>query len=178
MCRRLRDRPSHFNPVANFFWLGLIINDFGVDAYARFVRHFVAERFEPVEILDGAAVFAFGLGAVAKHETDGVRFLRDAAETFGYAVIAVLSASDFDVAVADHVRVHRDEGVVGAVEDVIEGAGEHARIETRAAKHHLLRESDSLDRDEFLGVYGFIAGDSVGFQFVDFAEVLEAHDGI
>ena len=164
--------------MANFFRLSLIINDFGIDAYARFVRHFVAERFEAIEILDGAAVFALGLRPVAEHQANRVRFLRDAAEAFGYAVIAVLRASDFDIAVADHVRVHRDEGVVGAVEDVIEGAGEHARVETRTAKHHLLRESDSLDRDEFLGVYGFIAGDSVGFQFVDFAEVLEAHDGI
>src|SRR5579883_3275022 len=74
-------------------------------------------------------------------------------------------------------RIHGDDGVVGAVDDVVEGAGEHAGIEAGPAKHHLLRESNALDRDEFLGVDGFIAGDVVGLEFVDFIDVFKAHDG-
>jgi hypothetical protein len=172
-----RPRPGHFNPVTDLFRLSLVINDFGFDAHVGPVRHLIAESFEAIEILDGAAVFAFGLGAVTEHEANRIGFFCDAPEAFGYAVIAVLRARDFDIAVTDHVRVHGDEGIVRAVEDVVEGAGEHARIEAGAAEHHLLRESDSLDRDEFLGVDRFIAGYSVGPEFIDFGEIFETHDG-
>jgi hypothetical protein len=137
----------------------------------------VAEGFEAVEILDGPAIFTFGLSPVPEHETDRVRFFCYPAEAFGYAVVAVLLSGDFNVAIADHIRVHRDEGVVSAVEDVVQSAGEHAGVETSAAEDQLLRHGDALNRDEFLSVDRFIAGDSVGLEFFDFVEVFEAHDG-
>ena len=172
-----RPGPGHFNPVADFLRLSLVIDDFGFDAHIGSVRHLIAESFEAIEILNGAPIFAFGLRAVAEHEANRVRFFCDAAEAFGYAVIAVLRARDFDIAVTDHIGIHGNDGVVGAIEDVVESAGEHAGIETGGAEHQLLRESDSLDRDEFLGVDGFIAGDRVGSELIDFGELFETHDG-
>jgi hypothetical protein len=147
-----------------------------VEAYVGFVRHFMAESFEAVEVLDGPAIFAFGLGPVAEHQANAVRFLCHPAEAFGDAVIAILLAGDFDIAIADHVRVHGDEGIVGSVQDVVEGAGEHAGVEAGAAEDQLLRHGDALDRDEFLSVDRFIAGDSVGLELFDFVEVFEAHN--
>jgi hypothetical protein len=43
-----------------------------------------------------------------------------------------------------------------------------------ALKNHLLRQSDALDGEEFLRVYGLVAGDGVGFELRDFAKVLDA----
>jgi hypothetical protein len=172
-----RTRPGHLDPGADFFRLGLVVNDFGLDAHVGSVRHLIAQGFEAIEILNGAAVLAFRLSAVAEHQADRIGLLRDAAEAFGDAVIAVLSAGDFDIAAADHVGIHRDDGVVASVDDVVHGAREHAGIETRAPEHHLLGEGDALDRDEFLGVHRLIAGDGVGSEPVDFGEVFETHDG-
>jgi hypothetical protein len=98
--------------MADFFRPGLVVDDFGVDAHVGFVRHFVAEGLEAIEILDSTAVFAFGLGAVAERQANSVRFLRDPAEPFGYAVVPVLLAGDFDIAIADHVRVHGMRGLL------------------------------------------------------------------
>ena len=65
----------------------------------------MAESFEAIEVLDGAAALAFGLGAVAEHETDTVRFFCNPAEALGYAVVPILLVGDFNIAVTDHARV-------------------------------------------------------------------------
>jgi hypothetical protein len=74
--------PVEFFDGLDVFGLGWFEADVG------FVRHFVAfglkahnagpsgrlcaQGFEAIEILDGAAVFAFGLGAVTERETNRI----------------------------------------------------------------------------------------------------------
>jgi len=88
-----------------------------------------------------------------------------------------LGASDFDVAIADHVGLHGAEGSAGPLEAVIESRGEEAGFKTVAAEDGLLGKRDALDGEQFLGVGGPVTGDGVGFEIDDLIEFFEAHDG-
>jgi len=88
-----------------------------------------------------------------------------------------LGASDFDIAIADHVGLHGAEGSAGPLEAVIESRGEEAGFETIAAIEGLLGKRDALDGEEFLRIDGPVAGDGVGFEVNDLIEFFEAHDG-
>ena len=55
----------------------------------------MAEGFETVEILDGAAVQALRLGLIAEEEGETVGVFVEAVETFGVEVVAVLCLGDF-----------------------------------------------------------------------------------
>jgi hypothetical protein len=55
----------------------------------------MAEGFETVEVLDGAAVQALGLGLIAEEEGETVGVFVEAVEAFGEEVDAVLGEGDF-----------------------------------------------------------------------------------
>ena len=106
-----------------------------------------------------------------------VRFDGHGAEAFAGGIVAVLRASDFDIAIADHVGLHGAEGSAGPLEAVIESRGEEAGFKTVAAIDSLLAEGDALDGEEFLRIDGPVAGDGVGLEIDDLIEFFEAHDG-
>jgi hypothetical protein len=132
------------------------------------------QGFEPVELLDGAAVVAFGLGLVADGQGPTVGLFDHAVESFAEHVVAVLGAGDLEIA-GEFLR-HEEEGVAGGVEDLGEAGGEQAGLEARGAEEGLLGEGDALDGEELLGVDGLVDGEEVGSEMVDFLEVLEPDD--
>jgi hypothetical protein len=98
-------------------------------------------------------------------------------EAFAEQEVAVLSAGDFDIAVADEFRVHEDQGFAVGAEGLVEAGGEEAGLEALGAEEGLLGEGHALDGEEFLGVDGLIDGDEVGAEVGDLLEVFEADDG-
>jgi len=133
------------------------------------------QGFEPVELLDGAAVVAFGLGLVADGQGPTVGLFDHAVESFAEHVVAVLGVGDLEIA-GEFLR-HEEEGVAGGVEDLGEAGGEQAGLEARGAEEGLLGEGDALDGEELLGVDGLVDGDEIGSEMVDLLEVFEADDG-
>ncbi len=71
------------------------------------------QGFEPFELLDGAAVVAFGLGLIADGEGPTVGLLDHAMESFAQEEVAVLGAGDFDIAITDEFFGHEEEGCAG-----------------------------------------------------------------
>src|SRR6185312_785437 len=140
----------------------------------RFVRQFRTQTFKALELFESSPVIALGLDAITEREVHQIGFLRDAAETFGNAEITVLLAGDFDV--ADHVRVHGDDGIVIEIEDLVHGAGEEAGIETSGPENELLGYGHALEREHFLRVDRPVAGDEIGFEVRDFVDVFETDD--
>jgi hypothetical protein len=132
---------------------------------------------EAVELFEGAAVLAFGLRLVAEEDRPGVGLADGAQEAVGEAVIAILGAGDFDIAIAGEFFAHGREGVVGGVEGFVEAGSEEAGLQAGSAQDGLLRESHALQREELLGVDGLIDGDQIGLEAIDFAGVFEADDG-
>ena len=63
----------------------------------------MAEGFETVEFLDGAAVQALGLGLVAEEEGEAIGVFVEAVEAFGEEVVAVLRLGDFVIVVDESV---------------------------------------------------------------------------
>ena len=85
---------------------------------------FGAEGFEAVELFQGAAVLALGLGLVAKEEGPDVGFFRLVCEAIGHAKVAILGAGDLDIAIADEVLGHGLEGAIVGGHGVVHGYGE------------------------------------------------------
>jgi hypothetical protein len=85
----------------------------------------VPEGLQAVEILDGPAIFAFGLDLIAQEQRPGVGSLvsSHALEAIGEGVVAVLGLGDFDIAMADEVLGHGDEELPGSVEGLVEASG-------------------------------------------------------
>jgi hypothetical protein len=138
---------------------------------------FFAEGFEPVELLDGAAVVTFGLGLIAEEERKAVGLAGHAVEAVSQQVIAVLGAGDFDIAVAGDDGVHQADGLAAVVEGLVEAGGEEAGFEAGAAENGVLGEGDAFEGEDLLGVDGLVEGDEVVAEVGDFLEVLEADDG-
>jgi hypothetical protein len=136
----------------------------------------VAEAFEALEFLDGAAVHAFGLGLVAQEEGKARGVFVDAVEAFGEEIVAVLRHGDF-VIVVDECVADFHEGFALAGESLIEEGGADAFVEAFDAEEDLLGESDALDGEELLGVDGLVDGDGVFAELGDFVDVFEADDG-
>jgi hypothetical protein len=137
----------------------------------------VPQGFQPLEILDRAAVVPFGLGLVAQEQGEGGGLGGEGMEAFGEGVVAVLGAGDLDI--ADQGLGHGDEGVAGAaLEGGVEAGGEEAGLEARGAEEGLLGEGDALDGEEFLGVDGAVDGDEIGLEVGDGLEVFHADDGV
>ena len=131
----------------------------------------MAESFEAVEIFEGAAVLAFGLGLVTEEDGPAVGLADEAEEAFGEAVIAVLGAGDFDIAISCEFLAHRCEGAIVGVESFVEGGCEEAGLEPGGAKDGLLGEGHAFEGEELLGVDGLVDGDEVGLEACDFLEV-------
>src|SRR5450756_2587335 len=137
----------------------------------------MAEAFEALEFLDGAAVHSLGLGLVAQEEgkAAGGVFV-DAVEAFGEEVVAVLGHGDF-VIVVDKFVADGHEGFATAGEGLIEEGGADAFVEAFDAEEDLWGEGDALDGEELLGVDGLVDGDGVFAEFGDLVDVFEADDG-
>jgi len=137
---------------------------------------FGAEGFETVEILDGAAVEAFGLGLVAEELQPGIGIAGDAMEAFGERAVALLGAGDFELAIAEELRVDEVDGL-GGVHGVVERGGEEAAFEASGAQQGLLGEGDALDGEKLLGVDGVVDFDEVGAEIDDVVGLFEEDDG-
>ena len=148
--------------------------EFGV---GRLIRHLRAQAFDTLVVFDRPAVLAVGVHLIADQKLPDVRFDGHRADAFAKRIVAVLRASDFDIAIADHVRLHRAERSTGPLQAVIESRGEETGFEPVAAKNGLLRECDALDCEQFLGIRGPVEGDGVGFEVDDLIEFFETHDG-
>jgi hypothetical protein len=120
---------------------------------------------------------ALGLGLVAEEERPAVGLADEAEEAIGETVIAVLGASDVEIALAGEFLAHGSEGVVVGVESFVEGGGEEAGFQAGGTEDGLLGEGHALQGEEFLRVDGLVDGDEVACEVVDFVEVFEADDG-
>ena len=120
----------------------------------------MAQGLEAVEILDGAAVMAFGLGLIAEEQSNGVGLSGDRVPAFGHTVVAVLGFAEFDVIVEEEF-IEQDQGAVPIVDGFVEAGGEEAGLEAGGAEEALLGEGDTLDGEEFLGVDGLVDGHGV-----------------
>ena len=132
---------------------------------------------DPVVVVDGSAVEALVLGLVAEEEFPGVVGDGHAFEALGEGEVAVLGLGDFDVAIADEVGGHGEEGLVAAAQSVIEAGGEEAAFEAGGAEEGLAADGHALEGEQFFGVDGFVGGDEVGAEVGDFVEVFQADDG-
>jgi hypothetical protein len=101
----------------------------------------------------------------------------DAEETVGEAVVAILGAGDFDIAIAGEFFAHGREGVVGGVEGFVETGGEETGLQAGSAQDGLLRESHALQSEHLLGVDGLVDRDEIGLEAIDFAGIFETDDG-
>src|ERR1700686_5918780 len=137
------------------------------------------EGLEAVEILEGAAIFAFSNDLVTKEQRPGLGYLASghAMEAFGGGVGAVLGLRDGEIAIADEVLGHADEEAAGGVEGFVEASGEEAALEVGDAEHGLLGEGDALDGEQLLGIDGTVNGNQIGAEAGDFLEIFEADDG-
>jgi len=116
------------------------------------------------------------VGLKADQKSPVIRFLCNAAETFGGGEVAVLRASDFDIAIAGEIDRHGADGIAALIESFVEGGGEEAGFETGAAEHLLLADGHALEGHEFLRVYRFVTGHEVGFEIRDLLQIFEADD--
>ncbi len=123
-------------------------------------RELAAELAEAVEIFDGAAVEAFGLGLEAEEGGGHTGLAVVDSEAVGEPEGAVLGARDFDV-VAD-LAAFEDLGIVGADHGGFQAVGEEAGFEGVHAEQGVLGEGDALDGEAFLGVDGLVGGDGIG----------------
>ena len=101
-----------------------------------------------MQILDGAAVEAFGLGLIAEEDGPGGIAGHLAVEAEGEEVVAILLAGDFDA--LGQLGVHAQDGGIGAVEGFIEAGGEEAGFEAGDAEEALLGEGDALEGEALL----------------------------
>jgi hypothetical protein len=98
-------------------------------------------------------------------------------EAIAQQEVAVLGASDFDIAIAGDGGIHEADGFAAAVEGGVEAGGEVAGFEAGAAEDGVLCQGDAFEGEEFLGVDGLVDGDEVVAEAGDFLEVFEANDG-
>ena len=149
----------------------------GLGVENGFVRYFCifgAEGFEAVEIFDGAAVKALGLGLVAEEEFPALGMLGEVTEALGEGEVLFLGAGHLEVGIA----VGRVEEVCGfGVAGVVEAGGEHAAFEAGATQQVELGDGDALDGIEFLGVDGAVDVDEVGAELEDIVKAFEDGDG-
>ena len=156
--------------VSGFGWF-----EIGVDN--GFVWQFFPEGFESFEFLDGAAVVTLGLGLIAEQEAETVGLAGHAMEAVAQEVVAVLGASDFDIAVAGDDRVQEADGFVVVVEGLVEGGSEETGFEAGAAEDGMLGQGGAFEGEEFLGVDGLVEGDEIFAEMGDFLKILDADDG-
>jgi hypothetical protein len=135
------------------------------------------QGFEPVELLDGAAVVAFRLGLIAESQGPSVGLFHQVLEAFGQRVVVVLGGGDFDIPLTGEFWGHVDHRGDAGVEGLVEAGGEETGFEAGGAEDRLLGEGEALDGEEFLGVDGLVDGDEVGPEVGDLIEFFEPDDG-
>jgi len=140
------------------------------------VGEFGAKPFETVEIFDGAAVEALGLGLVAEENGPGGGVSGEAGEALGEAEVAILAAGDLE-RVSEDFGEELAHGESFGVHDFIEADGEEAVFEGGAAEQGLLGEGDAFDGEEFLGVEGLVEGHGVSPEVGDDVDFFEPDDG-
>jgi hypothetical protein len=154
-------------------WFGF---DFGGKWHRFFRNGFVwknvvalgAEADEALEVLDGAAVLALGLGLVAEDERPGRGLFGQKVEALGERKVEDLLRGD--AIFGDLIRLI-------VAERVVQAGGEHTGFEAVGAEHRKLTNGDPLDREDFLRSLGEVVSDGVGFEVVELVLVLEANDG-
>ena len=137
----------------------------------------MSQGFEPVELLDGTAVVAFGLGLIAENQGPSVGLFHQVVESFCQRVVVVLGGGDFNFPLTGEFWGHEDHRSDAGVEGLVEAGGEEPGFQARGAEDGLLGEGEALDGEEFLGVDGLVDGDEVGPEVGDLIEVFEADDG-
>ena len=135
---------------------------------------FGAEGSEAVEVFDGAAVEALGLGLVAEEEFPGLGIGGEIEKAFGEDEVLPLAAGDFQLRVAE-VGVEEAGGC--GFGGVMEARGEEAAFEAGGAEEVQLGDGDALDGAEFLAVDRLVDFDEVGAEFDKIVEALKDGDG-
>jgi hypothetical protein len=125
-----------------------------VRRFVLFGRELVAEFAEAVEILDGPAVEALGLGLETEEGSGDVGLAVEGVEAVGEPEGAILGLGDIDV-VAD-LALFEDIGLGGAEHGLFEAGGEEAGFEGVHAEQGVSGEGDALDGEAFTGVFDSI----------------------
>ena len=161
--------------VLGGLWCGGGFEDGFVRLFVFLGRELAAELAEAIEIFDGAAIEALGLGLEAEGSRGEIGLTAEDFEAVGKPKSAVLGARDFDV-IAD-LAAFEDLGIVGADHGGFQAVGEEAGFEDVHAEHGVLGEGDALNGEAFLGVDWLVGGDGVGDEGGDVGGVLDADDG-
>ena len=109
-----------------------------------------------------------GLGLVAQQEAEAVGLAVQAMKAVAQEVVAVLGASDCDIAVAEDDRVQEADGFAAVVEGLVEAGGEETGFEAGAAEDGLLGDGGAFEGEDLLGVDGLVEGDEVVAEMGDF----------
>jgi hypothetical protein len=145
-------------------FVGLRLRDEFVIGFVRFLVFFgreqVAELHEAMEIFDGAAIEALGLGLEAQERGADVGLPIEYVEAERKPIGAVLGERDLDA--LGELGLIEDEGVGGAGHGLVEAIGKKAGLEGVHARHGVLGEGDAFDGGAFLGVDGLVGGDGAG----------------
>jgi hypothetical protein len=149
--------------VALFVWLVIFLG-----------RELIAQFQQAVEVFDGAAMEALGLGLESQERGGDVGFLGEAVEAEGDPEGAVLGEGDLE-AVGDLLLEDNRPG--GPFHGMVEAIGEEAGFEGIHAEHGVLGEGDTFDGGAFLGVDGLVSGDGAGDEGGEAGAVLDADDG-
>jgi hypothetical protein len=147
--------------------------------FVFFGRELAAKLEKAVEIFDGAAMEALGLGLKSKKRGRDFGLPGEAIEAEGEPVGAVLFEGDVDA--GGEFGAIEDEWVGGAGHGLVEAVGEEAGFEDGHAAHGVFGEGDAFDGVALLGIDGLIGGGPrehpVGDEGRDGGAVLDADDG-
>ena len=142
----------------------------GENGFVRNFCEFGAEGLEALEILDGAAVVAFGLGLIAKEEFPGLRMLGELNEAFGQGEVLLLRARHLQAGIAE-IGVQQADGF--GIGGAVEAGGEEAAFHAGGAQEVLLVDGDAFHGIELLAVDGPVDGDEVGAELENVVEAFE-----
>jgi hypothetical protein len=135
-----------------------------------------AEGSDSVEILDGAAVLALGLGRIAQAQGQGVGLGGAVLKSSSQQEVVFLCQREFGV--VEESRPYLDNGRIGESETLVETGGQEAGFQAGNAEYGVLGEGDALDGEEFLGIGGLVELDEVGAKVGDVIGVLDTEDGV
>jgi hypothetical protein len=142
----------------------------------RVVGEVGAQGLEVLEVLDGAAVEALGLGLEPEENGDDARLPMKSKDTMAGPIGAALLESDLD-AVGD-LGVFEDPGLGGTLHGFLEAVGEEAGLESVEPEDGEVGEGDAINGEALLGSDGAEGGDGVGAEVGDELGVFNADDGI
>ena len=155
-------------------WFGFFGLGFGDGFVPQIFGGFVGEGPEALEILDGAAVEAVGLGLMAEEAAPHLGV--DAEEAFGEEEGALIERPAVLLEGFGDLRAEAREAGALDGDGVIEHAGVEAAFEVSDAEAGLLGDGDLLEGEEFLGIAGVVEGDEVRAEFEDLVGIFEEGD--